>query len=73
MNPIDFDECLKDSPAYRLVKKFLMMMLEKKFLSRHQLRQATGQIDLIEDRLEQMFRTCNSLVNNGKLFIQDFQ
>lgn len=31
------------------------------------------QIDLLEDRLEQMFRMCNALVNNGKIFVQDFQ
>lgn len=56
MNPIDFEECLKDSPAYRT-----------------QLRQASSHIDFLEDRLEQMFKTCNSMINNGKVFLQDFQ
>ena len=42
-------------------------------LRRHQLRQAAAQIDLLEDRLEQMSRTCNAVVNTGKTFVQDFQ
>ncbi|CAF1317283.1 unnamed protein product [Rotaria sordida] len=56
MNTIDFEECLKDSPAYR-----------------NQLRQAANHIDLLEDRLEQMFKMCNSVINNGKIFVQEFQ
>jgi archaellum component FlaC len=56
MNEIDFEECLKDSPAYR-----------------NQLRQATNHIDMLEDRLEQMSKSCNSVINNGKIFVQEFQ
>ncbi|CAF3410263.1 unnamed protein product [Rotaria socialis] len=56
MNTIDFEECLKDSPAYR-----------------NQLRQAVNHIDMLEDRLEQMFKMCNSVINNGKIFVQEFQ
>ncbi|CAF0914961.1 unnamed protein product [Rotaria sordida] len=56
MNEIDFEECLKDSPAYR-----------------NQLRQATNHIDMLEDRLEQMSKSCNSVINNGKTFVQEFQ
>ncbi|UJR37232.1 hypothetical protein I4U23_029941 [Adineta vaga] len=56
MNEIDFEECLKDSPAYR-----------------NQLRQATNHIDMLEDRLEQMSKSCNSVINIGKTFVQEFQ
>ncbi|CAF0993892.1 unnamed protein product [Adineta ricciae] len=56
MNEIDFEECLKDSPAYR-----------------NQLRQATSHIDMLEDRLEQMSKSCSSVINIGKTFIQEFQ
>ncbi|CAF0774316.1 unnamed protein product [Adineta steineri] len=56
MDTIDFEECLKDSPAYR-----------------SQLRQAVNHIDMLEDRLEQMFKACNSVINSGKVYIQEFQ
>lgn len=60
MNEIDFDECLKDSPTYRYVFKSIINRIMKYktiFLLlylRSQLRQATHNIDLIEDRLEQV-------------------
>jgi hypothetical protein len=28
---------------------------------------------MLEDRLEQMFKMCNSVINNGKIFVQEFQ
>lgn len=40
---------------------------------RNQLRQATTNIDMLEDRLEQMSKSCNSVIHNGKIFVQDFQ
>ena len=40
---------------------------------RTQLRQATNHIDLLEDRVEQIFKSCQSMINNGKIFLQDFQ
>ncbi|CAF4670909.1 unnamed protein product, partial [Rotaria sp. Silwood2] len=43
------------------------------FLVRNQLRQATNHIDMLEDRLEQMSKSCNSVINNGKTFVQEFQ
>ncbi|CAF0882214.1 unnamed protein product [Adineta steineri] len=40
---------------------------------RNQLRQATNHIDMLEDRLEQMAKSCNSVINIGKTFVQEFQ
>ena len=56
MNEIDFEECLKDSPAYRYVLSFSRSLFEKRisFPPRNQLRQATNHIDMLEDRLEQV-------------------
>ncbi len=55
MNEINFEECLKDSPAYRYV---LSLSASEEILShiflRSQLRQATNHIDMLEDRLEQV-------------------
>ncbi|CAF4607922.1 unnamed protein product [Rotaria sp. Silwood1] len=42
-------------------------------LIRNQLRQATNHIDMLEDRLEQMSKSCTSVINNGKTFVQEFQ
>ncbi len=65
MNEIDFEECLKDSPAYRYVlfsfpfrrgennreiEDCIFLLL----YHRNQLRQATNHIDMLEDRLEQV-------------------
>ncbi|CAF2033615.1 unnamed protein product [Rotaria magnacalcarata] len=40
---------------------------------RNQLRQATNHIDMLEDRLEQMSKSCNAVINIGKTFVQEFQ
>ena len=102
MNEIDFEECLKDSPAYRYVHQSeerpflslslsLVLSMTLSFLPRNQLRQATVHIDMLEDRLEQvcfpidqehthidfirlqMSKSCNSVINSGKIFVQEFQ
>lgn len=40
---------------------------------RTQLRLNSEQINLLEERYEQIFRMCNALLSNGKVLLQDFQ
>ena len=54
LNEIDFDECLKDSPAYRYVSFSISTAIVHSLSLRYQLRQATYNIDMLEDRLEQV-------------------
>lgn len=42
-------------------------------LYRNQLRQTSEQIDVLEERYEQIFRMCNAFFSNGKVLLQDFQ
>jgi hypothetical protein len=72
MNEIDFEECLKDSPAYRYVLFFFLSWEEYLIcyisLHRNQLRQATNHIDMLEERLEQVKKNKTNQ-NQFKLFI----
>ena len=75
MCTIDFEECLKDSPAYRYVIRRICLSVSfvLNIFYRNQLRQAFNHIETLEDRLEQMLKMCNSVISNGKIFIQEFQ
>lgn len=102
MNEIDFEECLKDSPAYRYVHQLeerasylsLSPILSDTIISlqeststsngsyryvRRSLRTGLSFHGLTIHKKKrnftvlQMSKSCNSAINSGKIFIQEFQ
>lgn len=100
MNEIDFEECLKDSPAYRYVHRSMkehmissfspsvydiIIFLQESTSTSHDsyryvrrsFRTGWYRIDWKENKwiisFFQMSKSCNSVINSGKTFIQEFQ